>query len=375
MRCPLGACGTGPFVIAKVFWLIVLFAMPVAIPASCDEDPECDDVSAWAAFTRITLRASATDSGASVNWVGSFDQNTLDASIEIATHGSKEPMNGTVAVVGGHVMMTKGLQLEPGYEIDALDAPVLSMRLVMVLLSRVFPGGPDQVVGTRHIDRRDRVGIQYATPSANGYIPPPWRLKGRASRLSDGTVAFDMALSFSSEDQSKRRSNATMTLKGKLARLDRPVFSDTDSLDGWTTYGLGVQDTTQGSGTVVDYGAKPQTTARFKTIGDVRAFIAADNDPGTLDATKDFTGFWKTKCEDPFGLQIKHIGNGGKYSVVFCGPGGCGEPSTSRPTFITGDKWYEVVSEGELVQIGRSGGRETYYRCTKDTNPVLRYRQ
>ena len=284
-------------------------------------------------------------------------------------------MTGTVAMVGGHVMMSKGLTLESGYEIDALDAPVLSMRLVMILLGRVFPGGPDQVVGTRPIDRTDKIGIEYATPSASGRIPPPWRLKGRVSRLSDGAVAFDMALSFPEEEQSEAGGNATLSLKGKLSRLDRPVFRDTDSLEGWRTYGLGVQQRKQGGGTVVDYGAEPQTAARFKTVGDVRTFIAAENDPGTRDASKDFTGFWKTKCEEPFGLQIKHIGDDGKYSIVFCGPGGCGDPSESRPTFITGDKWYEVVSERELVQIGRSGDRETYYRCTNDTNPILRYPQ
>jgi hypothetical protein len=360
---------------SQAFWLIVLFAIPVSVSASCDKDPECDDVSAWAVFTRITLTQSAAGSGESVDWMGSFDQKTLDASIQIATHGSKEPMNGTVALVGGYVMMTEGLKLEPGYEIDALDAPVLSMRLVMILLSRVFPGGPDQVVGTKQIDRMDKVGVQFATPSASGYIPPPWRLKGRASRLADGAVAFDMALSYSSEEQSKPKSSATMILKGELARLDRPVFRDADSLEGWTTYGVGAQQAKKGGGAILDYGASPQTTERFKTVGDVRAFVAAENDPGTQDAAKDFTGFWKTNCDDAFGLQIKHIGNDGKYSVVFCGPGGCGDSSTAHATFITGDKWYEVVSESELVQISRSGDRATYRRCTKETNPVLRYRE
>jgi hypothetical protein len=123
----------------------------------------------------------------------------------------------------------------------------------------------------------------------------------------------------------------------------------------------------------MDYGAKPQEDARYKTVGDIRAFIAAENDPGVRDTTKDFTGFWKEKCDQSFGLQIKHHGDEGKYSIVFCGPGGCGDPSESRLTFITGDKRYEVVSESELVEIDRSGSRETYHRCTKDTNPVLKH--
>jgi hypothetical protein len=307
--------------------------------------------------------------------VGSFDHKALDVSIDITTHTSKEPMAGTVALVGGQVMLTKGLKLQAGSEIDALDAPVLSMRLVMTLLKRIFPRGPDQVGGATDIDQTGRVGIKYATPSASGYIPAPWHVKGKVNRLGDGTLPFELALSFPLQRQDKQSGSLTINMKGELAVLGRPVFRDTDSLEGWTTYGLGVQQTKQGSSTTFDYGAKPQEATRYRTIGDIRAFIAAENHPGAKDATKDFTGFWKKKCDDPFGLQIKHYGDEGKYSIVFCGPGGCGNPSESRLTFVTGDKRYEVVSEGELIEIARSGDRETYYRCTKDTNPVLKYRQ
>jgi hypothetical protein len=246
---------------------------------------------------------------------------------------------------------------------------------VMILLKRVFPKGPEQIAGPTNVDQTGRVGIKYATPSASGYIAAPWHVKGNVSRLADGTLPFELALSFPLQQQDKQTSSLTINMKGELAVLGRPVFRDTDSLEGWTTYGLGPQQTKQGSSTILDYGAKPQQDTRYRTIGDVRAFIAAENHPGVRDATKDFTGFWKKKCDEPFGLQIKHYGDEGKYSIVFCGPGGCGDPSQSRLTFITGDKRYEVVSEGELMEIGRSGDREIYYRCTNDTNPVLKYRQ
>ncbi len=360
---------------AKVFLVAALIATPISVKASCGKDPECDDVSAWAVFTRVALRQSASGSNEAIEWMGSFDHKTLDASIDIAMRGSKDPMTGTVALVGGQIMLTKGLKLKPGYEIDALDGPVLSMRLVMIVLKRVFPKGPSEIVGTTAIDRTDRVGIKYATPSASGYIPAPWHVKGKVSKLADGRVPFDIALTFPLQRQDKQRSSITITMKGELAVLGRPVFRDTDSLDGWTTYGLGPQQTKQGSNTILDYGAKPQEVTRYRTIGDVRAFIATENYPGIKDVSKDFTGFWKKKCDDPFGLQIKHYGDEGKYSIVFCGPGGCGDLSQSRLTFITGDKRYEVVSESELIEAGRSGDRDTYYRCTKDTNPVLKYQQ
>jgi hypothetical protein len=281
-------------------------------------------------------------------------------------------MAGTVRLVGGQIMLVKGLKLQPGYAIDALDEPVLNMRLVMILLQRVFPRGPDQIAGATNIDQTGQAGIEYATPSAQGYIPAPWHVKGQVSRLASGTLPFDLALSFPAQQRGKQASSLTINMKGELAVLGRPVFGDADSLKGWAIYGIGPQQTKSASGTILDYNAKPQPT-RYKTIGDIRAFIAAENDPGVRDAARDFTGFWKEKCDEPFGLQIKHYGDEGKYSIVFCGPGGCGDSSGNRLTFITGDKRYEVVSENEMIEIVRSGARVTYHRYTKDTNPVLKY--
>ncbi len=357
--------------LTRVLCVAALLAAPLPAAASCDNDPECDDVSAWAVFTRITLAQSVTGSAERIEWVGSFDHKALDASIDVTTHNFKEPMVGTIALVGGQVMLSKGLTLQPGYEIDALDAPVLSMRLVMILLKRVFPKGPDGIVGPTNIDQTGLVGIKYATPSASGYIPAPWQVKGNVSRRADGTLPFDLALSFSIERQDKQSGSLTVNMKGELSMLGRPVFRDADSLDGWTTYGVGPQQSTQGNSTILDYGAKPQEGTQYRTIGDVRAFIAAENHPGVRDATKNFTGFWKTKCDDSFGLQIKHAGDDGRYSIVFCGPGGCGDADESRTTFITGDRHFEVISEDEVVEIYRTGEKHRYVRCTKDPNPVL----
>jgi len=339
--------------------------------AQCGKDAECDDVAAWAAFTQITLEQSTLVSKETIKWVGSFDHKSLDISIDLATQGVKEPMAGTVGLVGGQVMLTKNLELNPGSEIDALDAPVLSMRLLFALLQRVFPKGPESIVGETEVDHTDRVGIKIATASAGGYIPAPWRVKGKVNKLAEGKILFDLVLSFPLRQQDKEQSSI-INMKGALDMLDRPVFRDTDSLDGWTIYGIGPRRTKQGNSTILDYGATHEE-ARYRNIGEIRAFLTAKDHPGTRDVTKNFTGFWKRECDQPFGLQVKHYGDDGKYAIVFCGSGGCGNPQKSRLTFITGDQRYEVISESELIKISPSGERETYYRCTKDTNPLLRY--
>jgi hypothetical protein len=352
---------------------VLLFVLPFTTTLACDTDPECDGATPWMDFNHIMLKVTWPGSSQQTEWHGSFDYETYDLLIESHQQGPDSSTTGSVATVGGRIMLSKGLDLEPGYEIDALDAPQLSMRLVMILLGRIFPEGPIQITQSREVDRTDDVGIKYATPSASGYIPAPWHLKGSVEKLASEKVGFNLRLSFSTEDRKGDHKSYAIDMQGELGMLTHAVFLDTDTVDGWRTYRLGPYMIKQTTGTIFDYGARPDETTKYRTIGDIRAFIAAENDPGFKEPGKDFTGFWKQKCSQPFGLQIMHQGDEGKYSIVFCGPGGCGDTSNIRLTFITGDNNYEVVSDDELVEIDRSGERKTYHRCTKDTNPVLRY--
>lgn len=361
------------FRISCIAFMGFFLFLPLMGEAACDKDTECGDPTAWSSFTRVVLKQTSPGTSETMEWHASFDHETNDILIDTKTRGLKTSIAGSIALVGGQVMLTKRLKLEPGYEIDALDAPVLSMKLVMIVLGRVFPTGPVEVTGLRKIDRTDKTGIKFATPSASGYIPAPWRLKGKVRKLTGGNVTFDLALTFPVEQKGKKSSTYLIRMIGELGMLNHAVFRDSDILDGWTIYDIGPRQIKQETSTVLDYGATPDKGTSYKTIGDIRAFIAAENHPGFKDSTKDFTGFWKEKCDQPYGLQIMHQGNEGKYSIVFCGPGGCGDPSESRLTFITGDKRYQVVSEDELVEIGHSGEREIYHRCTKETHPVLGY--
>lgn len=359
-------------IVSAAFAAFFLYATP-AITVACDNDPECGDPTAWAGFTRIVMKESYQDTTDVSEWRASFDHKTNDALIDTKMHVSGNVTSGTVALVGGRIMLSKGLKLKAGYEIDALDGPVLSMKLAMIVLGRIYPKGPEQISGQQDIDFTDLIGIKFATSSASGYIAAPWHVKGGVNKLSSGNVTFDLALTFPMVQGDEKNKTYTMKMAGELSTLGHPVFRDTDSLDGWMIYGVGPQVIKQAGSTIFDYGAKPDEGDKYKTIGDIRAYIAAENNPGTKDATKNFTGFWKQNCDQAYGLQIMPYGDDGKYSIVFCGPGGCGEPSEGHLTFISGDKRFEVVSEDELIEIGRSGDRETYHRCTKETHPVLKY--
>ena len=148
-----------------------------------------------------------------------------------------------------------------------------------------------------------------------------------------------------------------MVFEGKFFNAADTKIDDRLNLETWKVFGVGPQSRKQQGATILDYGAAPATTI-YKTVADVRKQLAADDYAGELDPARDFTGFWKTDCADAFGLQIKHFGTDGKYSIVFCGPGGCGDPADEgRKTFITKDPHFQVVSEDELKQqtAGRLG--------------------
>jgi hypothetical protein len=88
-------------------------------------------------------------------------------------------------------------------------------------------------------------------------------------------------------------------------------------------------------------------------------------------APADFTGFWKTRCSDAYGIQIKKQTET-LFSVSFCGPGGCFEPGTWMPnTPIIGDPQYRVINPTTLELEHGESWQVT--KCTTDTNPVLDY--
>ena len=270
----------------------------------------------------------------------------------------------------------EGPVTEPGYEIDALDAPVLEQELVVRLLGAALPRGPEEIKGVRKIDHKsEKTGIQFATPSAQGFISAPWSVSGDVKVVAPNVIEYELRLTAAGTgNPAGRGGEYAANFEGHLFKIASAKIEDSMPLGGWNLSSVGVQTRTEGNGTAIDYGTAP-TPAPYKTVADIRKKIAEDDYPGEPDPSKNFTGFWKEDCDQAFGLQIMPHGTGGKYSIVFCGPGGCGDPDREgRTTFITKDRDYEVISEGEIRERSANGW-DTYHRCTKDTHPVLKYEE
>jgi hypothetical protein len=291
-----------------------------------------------------------------------------DLRVDLDITASEQPQRGTILMVGGRVFVSKGVKLEPGAEIDALDGPVLYTILTTKVLGRALPAGPGKTLGSQKFAHRDeKAGIQFATPSAEGFIPPPWSVSGTIEPKADGSVAFDFVLKWTAADDTKAPHPLETRLSGSFEHGKDFRLDDGMALQGWTVLGVGPIMETTSSGTRIDYGTKPATGSP-RTIGDIRRQLAIEDSPGKPDLSRNFAGFWKGKCSDTFGLRIKAVDQPGMYTVTFCGPGGCGNDEEERKTFITGDKHYKVLSDGEL-QVGPNGRASTYKKCSAGMLP------
>ncbi len=343
-----------------------------------DCDNPCGQPTVWDEFNAFTLKVTTAGESGYQFWQGKFDGESKDIQIEVQRTDVHSTVNGKILLVGGRVMATQGPVVDPGYEIDALDAPVLSYKLLVRLLGEALPKGPPTTSGKQAIDfKNEKTGVRFATPSAEGFIAPPWSLAGEVEVVRPDEVHYQLALTVTSSEGGVGATTSrqhTTGFVGQLTKSETAKISDAMTLDGWAVSELGVQTRKDSNGTSFDYGAAP-AAPRFKVVADIRKKIIADDYAGEADPSKNFTGFWKQNCEEAFGLQIMPYGKGGRYSVTFCGPGGCGTPGEDgKNTFITKDPDYEVISESE-VRIRRADNDwDTYHRCTTETHPVLKYK-
>jgi hypothetical protein len=345
--------------------IILFFNFIFAGICSAGEDEACGDPcgkpTAWAEFNVVTLKMTVPNAPGYAIWDSKFDKETFDIQVDVEISDGKEIKKGKILMVGGRVMATQGPVTEPGYEIDALDAAILQHQLVVRMLGESLPNGPADIKGVKSIDFiKTKTGIQFATPSAQGFIAPPWTVKGGIKVQANDIVEYSLLLTSGTKGKpADQGGEYSAQFDGKLSKIESAKISDALPLEGWKLYGVGVQTRKEGNATAYDYGAAPATTA-YKSIADIRKKLAQDNYPGEPDPSKDFTGFWKEKCEETFGLQIMPYGTDGKYSIIFCGQGGCGKQgSDGRNSFITKDKNYEVISE-DKIKIRRSDGWDTY---------------
>jgi hypothetical protein len=159
-----------------------------AVADTCADKSPCAQPTAWnTAFDTFDIKVPGTKHGDSAHWRIEASSMTHDTKITVDQTESGKRTRGTLAMVAGRVLITNGLELEQGYEIDAVDGPFLYTILTAQLLGRAFPNGPDMLKGTRRVNVTElRDGIRIGTPSASADFAAPWTVVGTASKEKSG---------------------------------------------------------------------------------------------------------------------------------------------------------------------------------------------
>jgi hypothetical protein len=192
-------------------------------------------------FNAIQLKVITPGVPGYQSWRGTFDNESGDLQIDVETSDGRKTSKGKLLLFGARMMAIKGPIVEAGDEGDALDAAVLQMRLLVRLLGEVAPGGPVEVTGERKIGfRKDKTGIQFATPSAQGFIAPPWAVTGEITRLSSMDFSFDLTLTAASSKRAAENSGRYVaTFTGRLSKVAYAKVDDVMQLNGWNIFTIG----------------------------------------------------------------------------------------------------------------------------------------
>ncbi|HEY6971753.1 MAG TPA: hypothetical protein VJA94_21255 [Candidatus Angelobacter sp.] len=170
-----------------------------------------------------------------------------------------------VILVDGRWMVYKGESLPKFDAIDALDAPVVMLKVVLGALCKGAPSGPEELKEKKEVNMLEvKESILAKAGWANGAIEPPWALRGSIQPESSG-YSFDLHL-----EPRKQQPLITLDERGSWAKVANLSFPDDMPLKGWKVFTLGLFKRPDGhGGMIVDYAAAPSSVP-VKTLGELR---------------------------------------------------------------------------------------------------------
>lgn len=253
-----------PFVL-----LMLIVCCPVRSFADDGGKESPNGIPPWREPSQVALEVGGGKSGDAAKWTIDLGEQG-DFLLELAESSDSDAGAGRILVVGGQFMVVSGLELETGYEMDALDMPAFHFQLLYELLETLFPKGPGSLSATQEVEHSENSdAISVGTASATGEFAAPWFVKGTASRREDTSVDFDFRFTFTVD----RETAITFTLRLLGAWNGSPkrfVLRDEFSIEGWTVFAIGPHDVETADGVELEYGAQVVNES-YRTVGELRA--------------------------------------------------------------------------------------------------------
>lgn len=230
-----------------IFMLATLIFSQLSFAAN-NQAPPIKEQQRWLDARWIQLEISDNQNDWRGNWQIAFDHHSNNVKIDKDDRFNGHRVQGSLIVLNGHTLLAKGLNLRPGYEIDALDTPVLMTQLLLSLLEKSVAVMPNDVSDKLSIDHQETLfPIRVSTKSASALFQAPWQIKGHVSKAVDHNIDFQLVFKTSLANDIIY----IVTMAGQLNHQATPPLDDDMSLEGWNIYSLGPETDSPYS-----YGAK-----------------------------------------------------------------------------------------------------------------------
>lgn len=225
----------------------------------------------WSDPTEVRLVISGNTTGHPMEYLIELlsDGDARITAIDRSISSDRWPV---IVLVGGQVMLIQNMELEEGYEIDAMDGPVLMLQLALTLLEKGIANGPASLpaqgsVEVQKAEPAEPIGV--STTSAGGQFPAPWRLSGTANREPGDRIAYSLDFWYTSGAEEIR-----VEIDGHWQRTEpRPELDPTMALSAWESFQIGPIERATPGGTIYDYGAQPKKF-EAQSLGELRVEIS-----------------------------------------------------------------------------------------------------
>jgi hypothetical protein len=244
--------------------LLILSLPAPALADTCPDEPGLEEAcvggSPWYMANRLRLHLESGEDVA--DWLFEI-ASASEYRITLDQHIAGQAQAGTLMVIDGKVMITRGMELELGSETGDMDAAALVQQLTLKLLQHAYPEGRAQVLGVEDFRlRREHLYIGAATSRAEAVFAPPWMVTGQIDNGNFDWVDFE--LDFEVPDIDYRA-----LISGRWEELTNPIeFRDTMIIEDWQVWPLAPQPDPAP--------LNPGWTARdmrIVTLGDLRRII------------------------------------------------------------------------------------------------------
>lgn len=193
---------------------------------------------------------------------------TGDARIAVDLRDGATRTRGTILLIGGRWMLTRGFAAAAGKQIEALDAAAVNSQLMIVLLTAALPDGPPAPGTTQHVRFAEKNNpIRIVTGSSSAEYLAPWTVVGSVTvPAAEAPAAYQLSFTYSEKGFAR-----TVDFAGSVGSAKPPVdFPDSMALSGWRIRRL--PSSAQGSQTDArQENAVQHAAAKAATLGELRA--------------------------------------------------------------------------------------------------------